>query len=154
MIATASVAVAVERVGTACTVPDSRSTWFLIIWKPAARRSSPPQSFRCVARAAGVDGGSRAGRRATPWCAGTFGASVRTRRRRRPGPPRRRGAGLVTPSWRAQESPERGAPTRAARRRRGCRAGQPRLVRGDSPAKEETATYPKCPTHGRVRVSN
>ena len=41
MITAASVAVAVERVGTACTLPDSRSTWFWIMSKPAAVVGSP-----------------------------------------------------------------------------------------------------------------
>ena len=38
MITAASDAVAVERVGTACTLPDSRATWFWIISKQAAVR--------------------------------------------------------------------------------------------------------------------
>ena len=37
MIAAASVAVAVEYVGTACTFPDSRWTWFGVMSKSAAR---------------------------------------------------------------------------------------------------------------------
>ena len=58
MIASASVAVAVERVGTACTLPDSRSTWFWICRSrrpsSAARRSSPPQSSHRTATAEGM----------------------------------------------------------------------------------------------------
>ena len=41
LMAAASAAVAVERVGTACTLPDSRSTWFWIMSKPAAVVGSP-----------------------------------------------------------------------------------------------------------------
>ena len=41
MIAAASAAVTVERVGTACTLPDSRSTWFWIMSQPAAIVGGP-----------------------------------------------------------------------------------------------------------------
>jgi len=41
MIAAASAAVAVARVGTACTLPDSGSTWFSIMSKPPAVVDSP-----------------------------------------------------------------------------------------------------------------
>ena len=41
MIAAASVAVAVERVGMACTLPDSRSRWSWIMSKSAAVVGSP-----------------------------------------------------------------------------------------------------------------
>jgi hypothetical protein len=66
MIAAASAAVAVERVGTACTMPDRRSTWFWIMSKPAAassaaRRSSPPRSSRLAAMAMAAGGGARVG---------------------------------------------------------------------------------------------
>ena len=51
MTAAGSFAVAVEREGTARTLPDSRSTWFRTMRRnrpppPAARRSGPPRSSR------------------------------------------------------------------------------------------------------------
>jgi hypothetical protein len=41
MMAAASAAVAVARVGTACTLPDRRSTWFWILSNPAAVVGNP-----------------------------------------------------------------------------------------------------------------
>jgi hypothetical protein len=41
MIAAASTAVSVARVGTVCTLPESMSTWFWIMSKPAAVVGSP-----------------------------------------------------------------------------------------------------------------
>jgi hypothetical protein len=41
MIAAASTAVSGARVGTVCTLPESMSTWFWIMSKPAAVVGSP-----------------------------------------------------------------------------------------------------------------
>ena len=132
--AASAVAVAVERVGTACTLPDRRSTGFWITSKPATVVGNPAiQSFHCAATAAAGDG-ARAGRRAPPWCAGTSGTSARTRRQGRPGPPRRRGAAPETPSC-------RGAPARAARRRRDAEAVSSTL----SSAVKEATIHQKHP---------
>ena len=77
MMAAASVAVAVERVGTSCTLPDSRSTWLCIVSTLAAVVGSPailstpltphhtimiPPRLDGTARDS--DGGARAERRA------------------------------------------------------------------------------------------
>ena len=65
-----SVAVAVERVGTACTLSDSKPRWFWIMSKPAAvvgsvsaalQSNDPPPSYHSAWTAAAGDGGVSVG---------------------------------------------------------------------------------------------
>ena len=115
MITAASVAVAVKRVGTACTLPDSRWTWFWIMSKAAdvvgspAILSTPIIPPRCP-------GGGRGWRSPRgPPCSALVRWHVWHERT----------YSATSQSWRC-----RGAPVRAARRRRGCRGGPQRPVCG------------------------
>ena len=107
-ITAASVAVAVERVGTACSLPGSRPTRSSITSKPAAVAGSPAirstpgiVAYHRASTSAPGDGGARAGRRSQIWSAGASGTSARTQRRRHPAHP----AGEVP-----QQRPRLGAP--------------------------------------------
>ena len=153
MIAAASVAVAVERDGTACTLPDSRSTWFWIMSKPAAVVGSPAiQSTPIIPpRRDGSGRGWRSprGPPCSTLCAGTSGTSARTLRRRRPSPPRGRHAAPATPSWLAR-SPCRAVVALAehlhALPAAGGDAEPVRLAL--AAAIEEATTYQKLPPQG------
>ena len=122
-------------------MPDSRSTWFWIMSKPAAVVCSPAiQSTPDIPPR--LDGSGRGWRSPRgPPCSSLVRWHVwherRTQRRRNPGPPRRQGAAPATPSWRAENSHRAGrhgscgAPVRAAHRRRGYRGSPQGPVRGD-----------------------
>jgi hypothetical protein len=66
MISAASAAVAVARVGTACTLPESRSTWFWIMSNPAAVVGSPAIQSTPIIPAGAGGGEAPVGRNAPP----------------------------------------------------------------------------------------